>query len=198
MIEPPRDTIPVTRSRGQGDIAQEHSSMDREIIHALFALLDERIAVDLPRQLLGFAANFFERLVNGHRADRHRGVADDPFAGLVNVLASRKVHHRVCPPLGGPAHFFDLFLDAGGHRAVANVGIDLHQEIAPDDHRLALWMIDVGGDNCAAPRHLVPYKFSADVAGDRCAEGLTAQITPLGVASCCVRPAHVRGFREWR
>ena len=36
------------------------------------------------------------------------------------------------------------------HGAVADVGVDLHQEIAADDHRLEFRMIDVGRDDGAA------------------------------------------------
>jgi hypothetical protein len=49
----------------------------------------------------------------------------------MDVLAGGKVHHSVRAPLGRPAHLLDFLLDAGGDRAVADVGIDLHQEVGP-------------------------------------------------------------------
>ena len=48
MIEPPRDTMPVTRVRRQRDVVQPHAGMDREVIDALLRLLDERVAEDFP------------------------------------------------------------------------------------------------------------------------------------------------------
>ncbi len=59
-------------ARGHRHVAQQHARVDREIIDALLGLLDERVAVEIPGQVLGAAADFFQRLVNGHRADRHR------------------------------------------------------------------------------------------------------------------------------
>ena len=60
--------------------------MHREVIDTLLALLDERVAIDLPREVLWATANFLERLVDRHCADRNGGVADDPFTRRVNVL----------------------------------------------------------------------------------------------------------------
>ena len=41
------------------------------------------------------------------------------------------------------------------HGGVADVGVDLHQEVAADDHRLELEVVDVGGNDGAAARDLV-------------------------------------------
>ena len=59
--------------------------MDGEIVDPLLGLFDQRVAEDLPGQVLGNAADLFQRLVDRHGADRHRGVADDPFADVVDV-----------------------------------------------------------------------------------------------------------------
>ena len=142
---------------GERDVAQQHPGVDGEVIHPLLALLDQRVAIDLPGQFLGLAIDLFQRLVDRHRANGHGRVADDPFAGLVDVLAGGEVHDGVGAPLGRPAHLLDFLLNAGGDRAVADVGVDLHQEVAPDDHRLALRVVDVGRDDRAAPGH-----FGAD------------------------------------
>ena len=87
MIDPPRETMPVTRRAVIGHVAQQHAGVDGEVVDALLGLLDERVAVDLPGQILGPAADLLERLVDRHRADRHRRVAEDPLARLVDVLA---------------------------------------------------------------------------------------------------------------
>ncbi len=44
--------------------------MDGEIVDALLGLLDERVAVDLPGQVLGDAADLLQRLVDRDGADR--------------------------------------------------------------------------------------------------------------------------------
>ncbi|MNI62084.1 hypothetical protein D3C73_1173890 [compost metagenome] len=54
-----------------GNEGQAHARMNREIVHALLGLFDQRVAEDLPRQVLGLAIHFFQRLVNRHRANRH-------------------------------------------------------------------------------------------------------------------------------
>ena len=45
---------------------------------------------------------------------------------------------------------------------VADIGVDLHEEIAADDHRLAFRVIDVGGDDGAPARHFVAHEFRGD------------------------------------
>jgi len=40
------------------DIGKTHARMDGEIINALLALLDERIAVNVPSQVFGDAIDF--------------------------------------------------------------------------------------------------------------------------------------------
>ena len=124
--------------------------MDGEVVHALLCLLDERVAVDLPRQLFGPAADFFQRLINRHRADGHRRVAQNPLPGGVNVAAGGQIHHGVGAPQGRPAQLVHFFGDGRAHGRVADVRVDLHQEVAADDHRLELGVIHVGGNDRAA------------------------------------------------
>ena len=151
---------------GHGDEAQEHAGVDGEVIHALLGLLDEGVAEDLPREVLGFAVHFLQRLVDGHGADGHGGIAQDPLAGGVDVFARAEVHDGVGAPLGGPAHFFHLLLDRRSDGAVADVGVDLHEEIAPDDHRLELGVIDVRGDDGAPGGDFFADELGGDLRGD--------------------------------
>ena len=139
--------------------------MNREVVDALLGLFDQRVAKDFPGQVFGFAADFFQRLIDRHGADRHRRVANDPFARGVNVLAGRKIHHRVRAALDRPAHLLDFFVDRRQHGGVADVGVDLHQEVAADDHRLGFRMIDVRGNDGAAARDFVADEFGRDVFG---------------------------------
>ena len=158
--------------RRHRDERQPHARVHGEVIHPLLALLDQRVAVDLPGQLLRLPVHLLQRLVDRHRADRHRRVADDPFPRLVDVLSGGEVHHGVAAPADRPRHLLDLLLDAGGDRGIADVGVDLHQEIAPDDHGLGLRVIDVGGNDGAAARDLVAHELGGDGLRNRGAEVL--------------------------
>ena len=83
---------------GHRDVAQQHAGVDGEVVHALLGLLDQRVAIDLPGQLLGPAADFLERLIDRHRADRHGRVADDPLARLVDVACRSRDPSTVSAP----------------------------------------------------------------------------------------------------
>ena len=56
--------------------------MDGEIVHALFGLLDQRVAENFPGQIFRAAIHLFQRLINRNGSNRYRRVADDPFACL--------------------------------------------------------------------------------------------------------------------
>jgi hypothetical protein len=146
--------------------------MDGEIVDALLGLLDQRVAKHFPRELLGLAVDFLEGLVNRHRADRHRRIADDPFARLVDVLAGRQVHHGVAAPARRPRHLLDFLGDRARQRRVADIGVDLHEEVAPDDHGLRFRMIDVRRNDRAAARDFVAHEFRRHHRGNRRAETL--------------------------
>ena len=172
---------------GQRDVGEPHAGMDREIIDALLGLLDQRVAEQFPGQVLGLAADLFQRLVDRHRADRHRRVADDPFADRVDVAAGREVHDRVGAPARRPHQLVDLLGDRGGDDRIADIGVDLHQEIAADDHRLGFRVVDVVGDDGAAAGDLVAHEFRRHIVGDRGAERLAvvrpARAPPRGRGS---------------
>ena len=150
---------PGDAPRGQRDVAQQHAGVHGDVVDALLALLDDRVAVDLPRQLFRFAVDLFQRLVDRHGADRDRRVADDPLARLVDPLAGGEVHDRVGAPAGRPDHLVDLFLDRRPDGRVAHVGVDLHQEVLADDHRLGLGVLAVDRDHRAAAGHLVAHEL---------------------------------------
>src|SRR3546814_12546230 len=88
------------------------------------------------------------------------------------MLAGGQVHHRVAAPADRPDQLLDLLGDAGTDRAVADVGVDLGQEIAADDHRLAFRVVDVVGQDRAAAGDLVADEFGCDGLLDAGAEGL--------------------------
>ena len=63
--------------------------MYREVVNALFGLLDQRVAINFPRQFFGAAPDFLERLIDRNRSNRDRAVPDDPLSRGVNVFPSR-------------------------------------------------------------------------------------------------------------
>ena len=67
-------------------IAQQHTRVDGEVIHPLFGLLDQGVAEHFPSQVFSNAVNFFQRLIDGHGANRYGRITNDPLAGFVNVF----------------------------------------------------------------------------------------------------------------
>ncbi len=156
---------------GQRHVAQQHAGVDGEVVHALLGLFDQGVAEHFPGEVLGLAVDLFQRLVDRHGADRHRRVADDPLARLVDVLARAQVHHGVAAPADRPHQLLHFLGNAGGNGAVADVRVDLGEEVAADDHRLELGVVDVGRDDGAAARHFVAHEFRRDELLDVGAEG---------------------------
>ena len=150
MIDPPRDTMPVTRCAVSGHVGQPDAGVDGEVIDPLLGLLDQRVLEHLPVELERVAVDLLQRLVDRHGADRDRGIAQDPGPDVVDVAAGRQVHHRVGAPADRPDQLFHLFGDAGADGRIADVGVDLHQEVAPDDHRLEFEVVDIGRQDGAA------------------------------------------------
>ena len=93
-------------------VFESDTAMNREIIHALFALFDQRVAEKFPGQVFCLAVYLFHGLVHRHCSYRYRTVSDNPFARFVDVLACRKVHQRIAAPFTAPHAFFHLLFDA--------------------------------------------------------------------------------------
>ena len=146
------------------DIVAADSGMDGEIVHSLLALFDEGVPVHLPGQILDLPVDFLQSLVDRDGADRDGTVADNPFAGFVNILARRKVHQRVTSPFAAPDSLVHFLFDAGRGCRIADVGVDLHEEIASDDHRFGLRVVDVGREDGTAAGNLAADEFRSDVA----------------------------------
>ncbi len=147
----------------QRHITQQHTGVDGHVVHALLALLNHGVAVDFPRQLVGLAIDLLQRLVDGHSADGHGGVADEPFPRGVDVIAGGQVHDGVRAPLGGPLQFVHFLGNGAGHRGVADVCVDLHQEGLADDHRLRLRVVDVVRDDGVSGGHFAADQFHVAV-----------------------------------
>ena len=154
---------PLGRHR---DIGQSHPGVDREVIDALFSLLDQRVAEDLPGQVFGDAADLLQRLIDRYGTDRYRRIADDPFARVVDVAPCRQVHDRVRTPADRPHQLVDLGRDVGRDRGIADVRVDLDEEIAADRHRFGFGVVDVAGDYRPAACDLAADEFGRDEIGD--------------------------------
>src|SRR5690625_2034716 len=166
---------------GPGDEGEADAGMYGEVVDALFGLLDQRIPVDLPGQLLDDPAHRLEGLVDRDGPDRDGGVPDDPLAGLVDILAGREIHDRVGSPEGGPAELLDHLLDRAGHRRVADIGVDLDLEVAADEHRLTLGVVDIGGDDGAPTGDLAPHELRVHPLAERDELHLRGDLASAGV-----------------
>src|SRR5690606_7584221 len=151
---------------GHRDVGEAHPGVDGEVVDALFGLLDQGVAEDVPGEVLGDAADFLERLINRDCPYRHGAVADDPFAGVVDVAARREVHDGVGAPADRPDHLVDFAGDVGGDGGVADVGVDLDEEVAADRHRLGSGVVDVRGDDGGAAGDFAADVVGGDVVGD--------------------------------
>ncbi len=178
---------------GHRDVAQQDAGVDGEIIDALLGLLDQGVAEHLPAQVFGDAADFLQRLIDGDGADRDGGIAENPFAGVVDVVAGGEVHHGVGAPADRPDHFFDFFGDRGGDGRIADVGVDFHQEVAADGHGFEFGVVDVGGDDGAAAGDFGADEFGGDVIGDFGAEAFA--VLDFG-ADFCQRLAAAEVFAD--
>ena len=64
----------------------------------------------------------------------------------------------------------DLVGDSRQHRRIADVGVDLDQEVAADRHRLQLAVVDVGRDDGSAARHFLAHELGGHEVGNAGAE----------------------------
>src|SRR5213594_2050040 len=158
------------------DITKQHARMDRKVIDPLLGLFDQCIPIHFPRQLLRPAAGFLESLINRNRPDRHWRIAQNPFAGFMNIAACREVHHRVGAPGDAPSHLLDFIFNRAGESAVTDVGIDLDQKIPADDHRLGFRMIDICRNNRAPSRNFMADELWSDAFRNGSAEGFARML----------------------
>ncbi len=166
---------------GQVDVAGQHAGVDGDVVDALLGLLDQRVPVDLPGELLGLAVDLLQRLVDRHGAEGHGGVADDPLAGGVDLGTGGEVHDRVGAPAGGPGQLLDLLVDGRGHCRVPDVGVDLHQELPSDHHGLGLGVVHVGREDGPSPGDLGADQLRLDAFADGHELHLRGDLAATGV-----------------
>src|SRR3546814_9244264 len=86
----------------------------------------------------------------------------DPFTRVVNVTAGGQIHDGICAPADRPDHFVDFGSHIGRDGAVADIGVYLHQEIAPDRHGFGFRVVDVVGDDGTAACDFIPDEFRSE------------------------------------
>ena len=156
-------------------VLAQHARVDGHVVHALPRLMLHHIEQVVGGEVLDLAG-LGHRLVDRHRADRHRRGVDDRRTDRVDVPARREVHDGVGAVVHGVMELLELPGDVRGDGGVADVGVDLHPRHLPDPHRIEPLgeVLDVGGN------HEAP-------AGDFVAHELGIQLFPLG------DPAHLVG-----
>jgi len=84
----------------------------------------------------------------------------------MDVAPGRQVHHGVRAPADRPDHLVHFARHVRSDGGIADVGVDLDQEVAPDGHRFAFRVVDVAGDDRAAARHFLTHPFAGDIVRD--------------------------------
>src|SRR5207249_1579135 len=79
-------------------------------------------------------------------------------------------------PARRPRHLLDLFADRRAHRGIADVGVNLHEEVAADDHGFGFRVVDIRGDDGAAARDLVAHELGRDERRNRRAEAMARML----------------------
>ena len=107
-----------------------------------------------------------------------------PVERSITVSAPQRIAHTI---------FSTSSAARGGDGGVADVGVDLHQEVAADDDRLEFRVVDVGGNDGAAGGDLGADEFRRDEVGDCGAEILAVGAALLGaLRHACARPRFSR------
>ena len=146
--------------RRQRHVGEAHARVDREVVDALLGLLDERVAEDLPRQLLGLAV----------RPSRAPGRSARCRSARASCGGSTRASRGCCVPVersmtvSAPQRVDQVIFSTSSSieerdGGVADVRVDLDEELPADRHRLGLGVVDVGRDDRAAARDLVAHEL---------------------------------------
>ena len=122
---------------GQRDVAQQHAGVDREVVHALLGLLDRACRGRSPRSAPrpcpppspapGRSAPCRWAPASCAGSTRASRGCCGPVERSITVSAPQRVAQCI---------FSTSSSIEDGHGRVADVGVDLDQEVAADDHRL--------------------------------------------------------------
>ena len=137
----------------------QQAGMNRLVVNALLAVLLDDVQEVVGVELLNRAMHAFQRLIDGHRADRHRRSVDDRRADLIEIdAAGGEVHHRVSAVFHRQAQLGHLLIEIGGIGGSADVGVHLAATGDADRHRLQIEVVDVGRDDHPPPGHLLHHQ----------------------------------------
>ena len=92
-----RDDTSLAMDR-HGDISQQDTGMDGEVVNTLLGLLNQGFPEDFPREVFGNTIHLFKCLINRDSSDWNGRVAHDPFTSLANVHTSTQIHEGVSTP----------------------------------------------------------------------------------------------------
>mmetsp|Transcript_1487 Transcript_1487/g.3133 ORF Transcript_1487/g.3133 Transcript_1487/m.3133 type:complete len:451 (+) Transcript_1487:730-2082(+) len=148
---------------GHGDVTEEDSSVDGEVINTLLSLLNKSLPETFPGQILSNTINLLQSLINRHGSHGNGTIPHDPLPRLLNVLSCTQIHERVGTPKGTPLQLLNLLFDGGSNGGVSNVGIDLDLEHASDDLGFEFEMFLVGGDDGTSSGNLAPNKLGINI-----------------------------------
>ena len=132
-----------------GHILDQHAGVHGEVVHTLLGLLLDDLEIHIDVQVLE-PLHAVQRLIDRHRADGHRRVAQDGLANLRDVAAGREIHHRIGAEADRGMKLGEFLVDVRGHGGVADIGVDLAAGRDADRHRLELGMVDIRRDDEAA------------------------------------------------
>ena len=149
---------------GEVDVGQPHAGMDGEVVDALFALFDQRVACKAPRSVFNrIAVAFLQRLIYGNGADRDRRVAQESIRGWCGCCARWRDPSRCRRPSGSTTPSCRLLPRHDEVTAELPIlALILVEEVAADDHRLEFAMVDVAGNDGAAARDFTAHEFRRD------------------------------------
>ncbi len=81
------------------------------------------------------------------------------------MFTSRQIHDGITTPTGTPHHLFNFFFNRGSGSRVTDIGVDFHQKVTTDNHRLSFRVIDIGWNNRTTFGDFFTNKFRGDVIG---------------------------------
>jgi hypothetical protein len=142
-------------------VFDEHAGVDGEVVDALLGLVLEDVDQVVGGELLD-VLHLLQRLVDRHRAERHRARVDQRLTDAVDVPAGREVHHGVGAVLEADRELGELARGVAGDGAVADVRVDLAQRRDADRHRLDVRVVHVRGDDHAAARDLGAHELGLE------------------------------------
>ena len=68
----------------------------------------------------------------------------------MDIAPGGQIHHRIGAPADGPDQLVHLGCHVRGDGGIADVGVDLHQEVPPDQHGLGFRVVGVGRQDTAS------------------------------------------------